>query len=286
MSNITNRPPRHNGSRVLGISSDHEGRRYTGVGVLILTNYCNRPHFVLGREAYKSIRMGNNYCVSVYEEFGGGIQKPSMGLEANACFELKEETCNLFAFSNPAILTKGVNRAFDIPFKTDRLYRIYVVYIENVLDVLPYFNVNRDILMSQANGYYKYRHFLEMDNLALIALDDIKSAIGSKLNYICIYPEDNAHNDTVDQGFIGMLHVKDGNFISKRLAQFLNREYGNGETGLSACYTIFREGFINCKYYPEDMKREKLISLTPGYCHPVGSNKLKFLDTTTSIDAS
>ena len=30
--------------------------------------------------------------MSIYEEFGGGIQKRSLSLEENACFELQEET--------------------------------------------------------------------------------------------------------------------------------------------------------------------------------------------------
>ena len=211
--------------RRLGISSADSTRRYTGVGVLILTNYCNRPHLVVGREAYKSIKVGDEYCVSVYEEFGGGIQKPSLGLEANACFELKEETCNLFNLDDPEILKKGINKYYDIPFKEDRLYRIYVIYIEDIAELLPHFQKNRDVLLSQANNYYKYRHFLEMDALGLIALDDIKNAIGHKHNYICIYPEDNAYNDKVTSKFVGMLRVSGGNFLSKRLAQFLNRDY-------------------------------------------------------------
>jgi hypothetical protein len=271
-------------NRKLGISSNYSNRRYTGVGVLIVTNYMNRPHFVLGREAYKSIKVNNNYCVSVYEEFGGGIQKPSLGLETNACFELKEETSNLFDISNPEILKKGINKFFDIPFKEDRLYRIYVIYIENVNTILEMFNYNRETLLNQANNYYKYTHYLEMDKLELIPLDSIKNVIKNKINYICIYPEDNAHNDNPDTTtYVGMLRVINDIFISKRLAQFLNTIY-DGKSGLEWCYNIFYDGFINCKYMPLDILTQKIIKLTEPKYHPSGANKLKFLDGTYSFD--
>jgi hypothetical protein len=296
-------------SRKLGISADYCNRRYTGVGVLIITNYMNKPHFVLGREAFKSIKVNDNYCVSVYEEFGGGIQKPSLGLETNACFELKEETSNLFDISNPEILKKGVNKYFDIPFKEDRLYRIYVVYIENVNNILSMFNYNRQTLLSQPNTYYKYNHYLEMDNIELIPFDAIKSVIGTKLNYICLYAEDNAHNDKVDTvctgnelsaqcnatastppfsvggttTYVGMLRIMNDIFISKRLAQFLNGIYGD-KSGLEHCYNIFYDGFINSKYMPTDILSQKIMMISGQKYNPIGTNKLKFLDGTYSFD--
>lgn len=271
-------------SRKLGISADYCNRRYTGVGVLIITNYMNKPHFVLGREAFKSIKVNDNYCVSVYEEFGGGIQKPSLGLETNACFELKEETSNLLDISNPEILKKGVNKYFDIPFKEDRLYRIYVVYIENVNSILSMFNYNRKTLLTQANNYYKYNHYLEMDNLELISFDSIKSAIGLKQNYICLYPEDNTHNDKVDTTtYVGMLRIMNDIFISKRLAQFLNSMYNN-KSGLDHCYNIFYDGFINSKYMPTDILVQKIMIISEPKYNPIGANKLKFLDGTYSFD--
>lgn len=312
-------------SRKIGINSADSSRKYTGVGVLILTNYNNKPHFVLGREAYKSIKVDGKYCVSVYEEFGGGIQKPSMGLETNACYELKEETSNLFNFSDPSVLTKGINKYFDIPFKSDRIYRIYVVYIENIADVLPYFQHNRLSLLRQSNTYYKYKHYLEMDDLRLIPLDYIKKAIKNKNNYICTYPEDNTYNNLESTTkYIGLLHIHADLFISKRLAQFLNTDYNIDTvctglttnpssmptilntstdptmsaniglnaggtpgvyTGLEWCYMIFNEGFINCKFYSPDIAKDKLTSISTIYPNPEGSNKLKFLDNTFSIDA-
>lgn len=275
-------------NRISGIKSTTDStRKYTGTGVLILTNYNNKPHFVLGREAYKSIKYNGQYCVSVYEEFGGGIQKPSLGLEQNACFELQEETSNLFNFTDPTVLTKGINKYFDIPFKTDRIYRIYVVYIENAAHILPYFQQNRDILMKQANTYYKYRHYLEMDDLRLIPLDYIKTTITNKNNYICIYPEDTLHNNSPETTkYIGTLRVNADVFISKRLAQFLNTTYADDKTGLDWCYSIFTEGFINCKFYSQDIAKNKLIQITHIYNNPAGANKLKFLDNTISIDVS
>lgn len=273
-------------NRKIGITSADSTRKYTGVGVLILTNYNNKPHLVLGREAYKSIKHDGKYCVSVYEEFGGGIQKPSLGLEQNACFELQEETSNLLRFTDPTILNKGINKYFDIPFKTDRLYRIYVVYIENIASILPYFQHNRSILQNQVNTYFKYRHYLEMDDLKLVPLDYIKNAVSCKHNYICIYPEDNNHNDLPETTkYIGMLRVNSGTFISKRLTRFLNTMYEDNKSGLDWCYSIFQNGFINCKYYPALVASEKLTCLSSISHNPPGSNKLKFLDNTVSFDA-
>ena len=77
----------------------------------------------------------------MYEEFGGGIQKRSLSLECNACFELREETSNLFNFTEPKVLRKGVNQYFDIPFKNNRMYRIYVVYLEDIEKIIHYFNI-------------------------------------------------------------------------------------------------------------------------------------------------
>ena len=54
--------------------------------------------------------------MSIYEEFGGGIQKRSLSLEENACFELQEETTNIFNITNPELLNSGINLYFDIPF--------------------------------------------------------------------------------------------------------------------------------------------------------------------------
>ena len=271
-------------TKKLGISSANPNRRYTGVGVLIVTNYNNKPHFVLGREAYKSIKINDNYCVSVYEEFGGGIQKPSQGLEANACFELKEESSNLLNFTDPEILKKGVNRYFDIPFKEDRIYRIYVIYIENAESLFSLFTYNRDVLLSQSNNYYKYKHYLEMDALKLIPIDSIKQTISNKNNYICIYPEDTLYNENPESStFVGLLRLYEDTYISKRLSQFLNTDY-DGKTGLDWCLNVFYDGFINMKYMPHDIVKKNIITLTEPICHPAGSNKLKFLDGTYSLD--
>lgn len=270
--------------RKLGISSGYGSRRFTGVGVLIVTNYMGKPHFVLGREAYKSIKVNNNYCVSVYEEFGGGIQKPSFGLEVNACYELNEETSNLFDISDPEILKKGINKYFDIPFKEDRLYRLYVIYIENAEKLIQVFNFNRQILLDQANTYYKYNHFLEMDKLELIPLDAIKTAINDKINYICLYPEDNAYNDNTDtKSYIGMLRVVNDIFVSKRLAHFLNTMYDD-KTGLDWCYSVFYDGYINSKYMPDNILSQKITRLSEPRYNSAGTNKLKFLDGTYSFD--
>ena len=124
------------------------------------------------------------------------------------------------------------------------------------------FNYNRITLLNQANNYYKYNHYLEMDKLELIPLDAIKTVINTKNNYICLYPEDNAHNDNpFTTTYVGMLHIMNDIFISKRLAQFLNLTYHN-KSGLDHCYNIFYDGFINSKYMPTDVLTDKVMIIT------------------------
>jgi hypothetical protein len=219
-------------------------RRHTGVGVLIITEYMGNPYLVLGREEYKSIKQNGQYMIPLYEEFGGGIQRRKLGLELNACFELREETCNLLNFtSSPDVLLSGVNRYFDIPFREDRMYRLYVVFIPDFVKLLPYFYMNRTCL--QRKTRYpggRLNTYLEMDNIKLVSLDSIKNAIDKSNNYICFNHEDTLWNYEQNKPYRGTLRVDDDTFISERLCQFLNSKQAaetEKVTGLDACYNIY-----------------------------------------------
>lgn len=293
-------------------------RRYTGVGVLVLTAYNNRPYVLLGREEFKSVKIDGKYVVPLYEEFGGGIQRRNLSLEENACFELQEETSNLLRFiNNPEVLNEGVNRSYDIPFKESRMYKMYVIYIENIVDVLHIFNSNREKIMSQPTTYYKYKSFLEMDELKLVSLADIQNVIDNPLNYICHVAEDTQHNNNIinqiqyqqsapystykTHGYKGMLCVDDNTYLSRRLAQFLNTPNQiTGKSGIFECLDIFQEGFITSRFTSIDGKCQA-IQLTPPQLYldheqqynespydPLPKNKrphLRFLDGTRFCSA-
>lgn len=247
-------------------NSKQKKRRYTGVGVLVLTNYNNRPHLVLGREEFKSVKIDGEYVVPLYEEFGGGIQKRNLSLEENACFELQEETSNLLRFiNNPSVLNAGVNRSYDIPFKESRMYKMYVIYIEDMYKVLHLFNKNREKIMSQPTTYYKYKSYLEMDNIKMVPLADITQVINASHNYMCNMAEDTHYNNYIDDqliykqstphstfitnGYKGVLCVDDQTYISRRLAHFLNAPTAlTGKSGLYECLDIFQHGFITSRF--------------------------------------
>jgi hypothetical protein len=243
-------------------------RRHTGVGVLLMTSYLGQPYFVLGREEFKSIKQNGQYIIPLYEEFGGGIQYRKLGLELNACFELREETSNLLNFTNtPEVLNSGVNKYFDIPFKTDRMYRIYVVYIPEFVSIMPYFNYNRNCLLKKLkNPESKLKTYLEMDDIKLVSLDAVKHVLNNRGNYICFNQEDTEWNMTNSQPpYKGILRVDDDTFLSGRLCQFLNANefisdnYANGnnidntnpgvkQTGLDMCYEIFNSAITTQIY--------------------------------------
>ena len=118
-------------------------RKHTGTGVLIITEYLGEPYILLGQENWKTLDYSTvcpGLILPVYEEFGGGIQTRKVSLEKNASFELREETANLFNFSNPDILKSCPY--YDIPFRKDRMYRIYLLYLKNISDYIHYFYIN------------------------------------------------------------------------------------------------------------------------------------------------
>lgn len=292
------------------LDSKTNKRRHTGVGVLILTNYNNKPHFLLGREEYKSVKVDDDYLMSIYEEFGGGIQKRNLSLEENACFELQEETCNIFNITNSEIINSGINMYFDIPFMKKRMYRLYLVYIQDVYKIRNYFYKNRDYLKKNENTYYKYKSFLEMNNLELISLDEIKEQINNRDNYICNSAEDTLYNMNTNKNFKGILRVKNDIFLSKRLVDFLNMNFNindiinqvkntktliqnnfdlqenlnisNRKTGFQFCYELFKEGFINSKFKNDE--KSKILVLGTPFINEKDRCKLKFLSGTWSFN--
>jgi hypothetical protein len=242
-------------------------RRHTGVGVLILTEYMGNYYMVLGREEYKSIKQNGQYMIPLYEEFGGGIQRRKLGLELNACFELREETSNLLNFTDrPSVLLEGVNRYFDIPFREDRMYRLYVIFIPEFVKVLPYFYMNRACL--QRKTRYpggRLNTYLEMDNIKLVPLDGIKNTINTSGNYICFNHEDTQWNYEQKPPYKGTLRVDEETFISERLCQFLNSKQGNEGNGLDACYNI-------CNAITENPESAGIIKLNQPMKHMYNSD--------------
>lgn len=285
-----------------------KGRRHTGTGVLIITNVNNKPHLVIGRETFKSMVISDELIIGMYEEFGGGIQKRSLSLESNACFELREETSNLFNFTEPKILRKGVNQYFDIPFKNNRMYRIYVVYLEDIEKISHYFKINRDNITKNFSNYYKYKCFLEMDDIQFISLDTIKNNLKSESNYLRLDVKDikimgNSSENLEKKNKVnynGVLKIDSTKFLSKRLVQFLitkfpkqwkegyiqhydNTNPGSVLSGLDYCYKIFEDGFIKSRFKKNKGCDDIIILTNPRKTKP-GMDKLTFLNGTWSID--
>tara|TARA_Y100000389_G_C17411532_1_gene491214 strand:- start:429 stop:1322 length:894 start_codon:yes stop_codon:yes gene_type:complete len=285
-------------------------RKHTGTGVLVITNVNNKPHIVLGRDTFKSLFLQDNITIGMYEEFGGGIQKRSLSLESNACFELREETSNLFNFTDPKILRKGINQYFDIPYKNDRMYRIYVVYLEDIEKIIHYFKYNKDAITHNHSNYYKYKCFLEMDDIQFISLDTIKNNIKDESNYLRLKPDDikNIRNNNAKLenkskvNYNGVLKINSTMFLSKRLLVFLNtkfpRQWKEGyfqnidenhtdpetmASGLDYCYQIFEDGFIKSRF-KKNKGCDDIIILTNPRKNIPGMDKLTFLNGTLSID--
>lgn len=285
-------------------------RRHTGTGVLVITNVNNKPHLVLGRETFKSMSITDELIIGMYEEFGGGIQKRSLSLESNACFELREETSNLFNFTEPKVLRKGVNQYFDIPFKNNRMYRLYVVYLEDIEKIINYFKTNRDTITNNFSNYYKYKCFLEMDDIQFISLDTIKCNLKDENNYLRLKPEDiktirnnNEKSEIKTKvNYNGVLKIDSTKFISKRLLEFLNtkfpKQWKEGYfqhydekhsdpntmlSGLDYCYKIFEDGFIKSRF-KKNKGCDDIIILTNPRKNIPGMDKLTFLNGTWCID--
>lgn len=202
-------------------------RRYTGVGTLILTTINGQPYLVLGREAFKSIKHRGAYMVSIFEEFGGGIQRRRATLADNACFELREETSNLIDLTECSQILEDRGRHFDLPFRDDRIYRLYIINIPDAHTIIPYLQVNRQIINRSLNNpakgtKSKIKTYLEMDTIKLVSLSAIQRAMTDINNYVCFKAEDTVWNlSSPTPPYRGILKVDADTFLNERLVQFL-----------------------------------------------------------------
>ena len=202
-------------------------RRYTGVGTLILTTINGQPYLVLGREAFKSIKHRGAYMVSIFEEFGGGIQRRRATLAENACFELREETSNLIDLTECSQILEDRGKHFDLPFRDDRIYRLYIINIPDAHTIIPYLQVNRQIINRSLNNpakgtKSKIKTYLEMDTIKLVSLSAIQRAMTDINNYVCFKAEDTVWNlSSPTPPYRGILKVDAETFLNERLVQFL-----------------------------------------------------------------
>ena len=279
----------------------HCKRRHTGVGVLLITNYFNEPYILLGQENWKSLdytSIAPGIKIPVYEEFGGGIQSRKAGLEKNATFELREETANLFNIKTPELLSDCPY--FDIPFKRDRMYRLYLVYIENIADYLQYFYMNLDIIKANRQEEDKSDKYLEMENIKLIPLKAISNKNNKPENYLCFHSNENINNNTIllkqsltenqsltefknkninhqHLGYKGILRIENDVYINSRLIEFFNSSY-NGITGLNHTYNLYKKNVISNMFKNNNMK---IKNIKRQYNH--NNDKYAFLSGTWSL---
>lgn len=261
-------------------------RRHTGTGVLIITSYFNEPYIILGEESWKSLNytsISKHLKLPIYEEFGGGIQTKKVSLEKNATFELREETANLINIRDPTILSTVPY--FDIPYLKDRMYRLYIVYINSISEYLKYFYMNINIIKTNRKKDDKSNHYLEMSNLKLIPLKVISNKINHPDNYICFKSDDNIHNTTsFNSGHLGtykgILKLDEDTYLNSRLVEFLNSKY-TGVTGLSHCYNYYKSATIK-DLFPKINDNPKINRIRKHYRQ--NNEKYTFLNGTWSLD--
>lgn len=224
-------------------------RRYTGVGALIITTVNGQPYLVLGREAFKSIKHRGAYMVSIFEEFGGGIQRRRATLADNACFELREETSNLLDLTECSQILEDRGRHFDLPFRDDRIYRLYVINIPDAHNIIPYLQVNRQIITRALNHpakgpKSKIKTYLEMDTIKLVSLANIQRAMMDINNYVCFKAEDTIWNLSAPSApYRGILKVDSETFLNERLVQFLGGVFTDeNRKGWEICREIAATG--------------------------------------------
>lgn len=224
-------------------------RRYTGVGTLIITTMNNQPCLVLGREAFKSIKHRGAYMVSIFEEFGGGIQRRRATLADNACFELREETSNLLDLTECSQILEDRGQHFDLPFRDDRIYRLYVINIPEAHTIIPYLQANRQVIIRALNNpakgtKSKIKTYLEMDTIKLVSLDAIQRAMMDINNYVCFKAEDTVWNLSASAApYRGILKVDSETFLNERLVQFLGGVFNDDKLkGYDICRGILTSG--------------------------------------------
>jgi hypothetical protein len=206
-------------------------RRHTGAGILIVTSINKKPYLLLGKENYKSFKLSDDTTIPVYEEFGGGIQSRKCSLEENALKELDEETAHILGWSDPRVLLRKGFVHLDIPFLVNRMYRLYIIYVPNVINVMPTFFKNRQTIFEHTSTYYKRDNYIEMDDLQLISLEIISSSMKNNNNIINLPDEDRILKLDDDTGF-----------LSRRIFSVLKETHtvsDKKKTGLQCCYQVF-----------------------------------------------
>jgi hypothetical protein len=258
-------------------------RRHTGTGVLIITEYLGEPHILLGQENWKTLDYSsvcNGLKLPIYEEFGGGIQTRKVSLEKNASFELREETANLFNFTNPELLKTCPY--YDIPFREDRMYRIYVIYLQNIADYLHYFYMNiNTIQVNIKKGYTseKSGNYLEMNNIRLLPLKLFYNVIKNRDNYLCFKSNETIFNKEHNGGYRGILKLTEDIYINSRLMLFLNSRY-NGVYGLELVNNYYKKCNMRASF--KNNKNIKIRGLKVN--NKQFNEKYKFLLDTHSIN--
>lgn len=245
-----NLKPNPNQSTAMQVIIPNVGeRRYTGVGTLIITTVNGQPYLVLGREAFKSIKHRGAYMVSIFEEFGGGIQRRRATLADNASFELREETSNLLDLTECSQILEDRGQHFDLPFRDDRIYRLYVINIPDAHNIIPYLQVNRQIITRALNHpskgtKSKIKTYLEMDTIKLVSLANIQRAMMDINNYVCFKAEDTIWNLSAPSApYRGILKVDSETFLNERLVQFLGGVFTDEKRkGWEICQEIAATG--------------------------------------------
>ena len=177
-------------------------RRHTGAGILIVTSVNKKPYLLLGKENYKSFKLSTDIIIPVYEEFGGGIQSRKCSLEENALKELDEETAHILGWSDPKILLRKGFVHIDIPFLTSRMYRLYIIYVPNVKNLIQPFFKNRQSIYDHTSTYYKRKNYIEMDDLQLISIETISNSMKNKVNIMNLPDSDRILKLDHDIGFL------------------------------------------------------------------------------------
>lgn len=270
--NIDNKYNYKNDQILLHYNYFKNNRKFTGAGILIVTSIYGKPYIILGREEYKSFKFKNDIVLPIYEEFGGGIQNKNISLEQNALLELDEETAHTLKWSDPRVLLKKGFKFFDIPYLNDRLYRLYVVYVSNVQDIVPDFFRNLQMIRGHPNKIRKKRNYIEMDDLRLINLNSINYNINNKKKYELNLP----NNDLI------LNLSKDNIYLSKRIYFFLKESFEiNNKTkrGIEYCYDIFNYCRSNRRFNSIKLNRP-FINRSTRY-HKI---KYPFLENTITYD--
>ena len=206
-------------------------RRHTGAGILIVTSVNKKPYLLLGKENYKSFKLSTDIIIPVYEEFGGGIQSRKCSLEENALKELDEETAHILGWSDPKILLRKGFVHIDIPFLTSRMYRLYIIYVPNVKNLIQPFFKNRQSIYDHTSTYYKRKNYIEMDDLQLISIETISNSMKNKVNIMNLPDSDRILKLDHDIGF-----------LSRRIFSVLEATHIVGDkkkTGIQCCYQVF-----------------------------------------------